>query len=120
MLRTASATIICAVPRLLLIGLAMAAVLWATPRLASNALSLAHDDQVHYGGHLVAGRILSMCPCTAQLAEAQYVRGTYHARTPTQLALLTSQRPRSMRARLAEAPVLASSALRHLGARLTA
>jgi hypothetical protein len=94
-----------------------AGLLWVTPRVASGALSLAHNDQVHYGGHLVAGRILSLCPCTTGLAETQYIRGTYHAHTPTQLALLTTQRPQTMRARLAEAPVLASGALRHIAIR---
>jgi hypothetical protein len=103
-----------------MIGLVSAGLLWVAPRVASSALSLAHNDQVHYGGHLLAGRLLSLCPCTAQLAETQYLRGTPHARTPMQLALLTSQRPQSMRARLAEAPLLASGALRHIRDRLTA
>jgi hypothetical protein len=107
------------VRRLLLIGLAVAGLVWVTPSLASGALSLAHNDQVHYGGHLVAGRLLSLCPCTARLAETQYIRGTYHARTPKQLALLTTERPASVRARLAEAPALAASAIRHIQARLT-
>lgn len=120
LLRSARARIISAVRTLLFIGLVASGLLWATPRAASSALSLAHNDQVHYGGHLVAGRVLSLCPFTAQLAETQYLRGTYHARTPAQLALLTSQRPQSMRARLAEAPVLASGALRHIRTRLTA
>ena len=92
----------------------------AVPRLTATALSIAHDDQVHYGGHLLAGRILALCPCTAQLAETQYARGMYHARTPRQLALLTTDRPHSMRARLAEAPHLARLALQHFGSRLTA
>ncbi len=104
--------------RLLLIGLAVAVLLSVTPSVAAAALSLAHNDQVHYGGHLIAGRFLSLCPCTARLAETQYVRGTYHARTPKQLALLTTQRPASVRARLAEAGVLAASAIHHIQAGL--
>lgn len=106
--------------RLLLVGLIAIALAWATPRLVAGALTLAHDDQLHYGGHLIAGRILSLCPCTAQLAEVQYFKGMSHARTPRQAALLTTQRPSSMRSRFAEAPLLAAGALRHIGGRLTA
>jgi hypothetical protein len=91
----------------------------ATPRLADGALTVVHNDQLHYGGHLVAGRILSLCPCTAQLAQNQYVRGMYHARTPHQEALLTTARPTSLRAQLSEARQMAASVMRHVGNRLT-
>lgn len=94
-------------------GLALAA-----PRLAATAVSLAHNDQLHYGGHLVAGRILALSPYTSQLAETQYARGMYHARTPRQVALLTTDRPTSLRARLAEAPRLAALTLHYLSSRL--
>jgi hypothetical protein len=108
------------VRRLTLVGLIAVGLLWATPRLASGAVTLAHDDQVHYAGHLVAGRILSLWPATARLAEVQYSRGMYHARTPREVALLTSERPTSIRGRIGEAPALASSALRRISSRLLA
>ena len=88
-------------------------------RLQELGLQVAHDDQVHYGVHLLAGRLLSLCPCTAQHAQAQYARGMYHARTPLQAALLTSQRPTSLQAHLAEAPMLAGAGLRWLAARMS-
>ena len=87
------------------------------PRAQALTMQLIHNDQLHYGSHLIAGRILSLCPCTDQLAETQYVKGMYHARTPLQIALLTTQRPGGMRARLGEAPVLARAGLRLLRAR---
>jgi hypothetical protein len=76
-------------------------------------LSLAHNNKVHYGVHLLAGRVFSLCPCTTSFADEQYARGLYHATTSRQADLLTSARPTSMRARLAEAPQLAAGALRH-------
>jgi hypothetical protein len=88
--------------------------------LAGGALSLAHDNQVHYVGHLLAGRLFSLCPCTTRLADDQYARGLYHAETPRQEALLTSQRPTSLRAHVAEAPYLAAGALRRVGRMLPA
>src|SRR5438105_15569050 len=87
----------------MLIAVLAAGVVWATPRVTDATLSLLHNDQVHYGGHLIAGRILSLCPCTTHLAETQYVKGMYHARTPHQVPLLASLRPTSMRARLGDA-----------------
>ena len=106
--------------RLTLIALATVGLVWATPRFAGAAVGVARNDAVHYGGHLLAGRILSLCPCTMQLAETQYVKGMYHARSPRQAALLTSQRPTSLRGRIAEAPLLAAGAVRHLSRHLPA
>jgi len=83
--------------------------------LRTFALQAAHADQVHYVGHLVAGRVLSLCPCTLQLAETQYAKGMYHARTTRQAALLTDARPTTLRARLIEAPQLVAAVLRRLG-----
>jgi hypothetical protein len=71
-------------------------------------------DEVHYGGHLLAGRLLSLCPFTADLAEIQYARGLRHARTPAQAALLTTQRPTSTRERLADVPLLVAEAARQV------
>jgi hypothetical protein len=84
------------------------------PSLARVALQVGHDDQVHYVGHLVAGRVLSLCSCTATLAERQYARGVYHARTPRQLALLTTARPTTLDQRLKEAPEFVSALVRRV------
>jgi hypothetical protein len=80
-----------------------------TPGLTRAALQVGHDDQVHYVVHLVAGRVFSLCPCTAGLADNQYARGMYHAHTPRQQALLTTARPTSLRQQLKETPVLVSA-----------
>jgi hypothetical protein len=93
----------------------VAAMLTVAPRLRSVALQVAHDDQLHYAGHLLAGRVLSLCPCTVQLAEMHYAKGMFHARTPREEALLTSDRPTTWRARLIEAPRLIAATLRRLG-----
>src|ERR1051325_4995155 len=92
------------VSRPLVIAVVAVVLLCATPWVANGALSVAHDDQVHYGGHLLAGRIFSLCPCTAELAETQLIKAMYHARTPRQAALLTTQRPTSIGEHIAEAP----------------
>jgi hypothetical protein len=106
--------------RLALVALvATGFVALATPRLAQATLDIAHDDQVHYVGHLVAGRLFSLCPCTLRLADEQYTRGLYHARTPKQVALLTTERSASPRAAFAETPRLVAGALRHIGRRVS-
>jgi hypothetical protein len=87
------------------------------PRAQALTLQFLHNDQLHYGSHLLAGRVFSLCPCTDQLAETQYIKGLQHARSPLQVALLTTQRPSGLRARLHEAPLLASAGLRLLTAR---
>jgi hypothetical protein len=100
-----------------LLGLALVGVLGLgsqLPNVWGLAVRVARTDEVHYGGHLVAGRLLSLCPGGAELAENQYARGLYHARTPRQKALLTTQRPTSARAHLAEARLLASAAVRRV------
>ena|SRR5437870_1595421 len=84
------------------------------PHLWGVAVRVARTDQVHYGGHLVAGRLLSLWPGAAEMAENQYARGLYHARTPRQAALLTTQRPTGAWARLAEAWMVAAAAVRRV------
>ncbi|HEY1295527.1 MAG TPA: hypothetical protein VGJ60_20810 [Chloroflexota bacterium] len=84
------------------------------PGLTRVALQVGHDDQVHYVGHLVAGRIFSLCPCTANIAEHQYFRGMYHARTPREKALLTTARPTTWRERFDEAPEFVSALVRRV------
>jgi hypothetical protein len=87
------------------------------PRAEAFTRQVIRNDQLHYGVHLLGGRILSLCPCTDQLAETQYIKGLAHARSPLQVALLTAERPRGIRARLSEAPRLARAGLRLLTAR---
>src|SRR4051794_30528561 len=73
------------------------------PQVWDIAVRVTRTDEVHYGGHLVAGRLFSLWPGGAEMAENQYARGLYHARTPHQAALLTTQRPSGALAHLAEA-----------------
>jgi hypothetical protein len=84
------------------------------PGLTRAALQVGHDDQVHYIGHLLAGRVLSLCPCTAAFAEHQYSRGMYHAHTPRQKALLTTARPTTLHERLKETPDLVGALVRRM------
>jgi hypothetical protein len=103
--------------RATIIALGLVAVLGlavSAPSLTRTALQVGHDDQLHYVVHLFAGRVLSLCPCTAQMANNQYTRGMYHARTPRQQALLTTARPTNLHERLREAPVLVSALVRHV------
>jgi hypothetical protein len=93
-----------------LVGVALVGVV----AMGSLALRVAHTDEVHYGGHLVAGRLFSLLPGGAELAENQYARGLYHARTARQTALLTTQRPTGARAHLAEARMFAAAAVRRV------
>ncbi len=84
------------------------------PQIWGLALRVARTDEVHYGGHLVAGRIFSLWPGGTDLAEEQYTRGLYHARTPRQAALLTTHRPSGALAHLAEARMVAAAAARRV------
>ena len=79
-------------PSFAVLGLALLVAVLALPGATRLALGVAHNDRVHYVGHLVAGQLLSVCPCTASLAQTQYVKGMAHAHTPRQVALL-SERP---------------------------
>ena len=104
----------------MLLGFVGLGLLLTSPRLAESALGAVHNDRVHYVGHLVAGRLFSLCPCTQQLAETQYLKGMYHARTPRQAALLTTGRPTSLDGRVGEARDLAVAGLQRIGRRLSA
>jgi uncharacterized membrane protein YedE/YeeE len=57
--------------------------------------TLAHGDHLHFAVHMVAGRLLDLCPCTRHAAAVQYVRASYHAKTATELALVRNARPTS-------------------------
>jgi hypothetical protein len=109
-------------PHKVVLGLAIPAVIALASLsggVTSSVVQLAHNDRVHYGGHLLAGRLFSLSPWTAQLAETQYAKGLYHARTPRQVALLTTTRPADLRARLRETPVLVSGFARYISQHLT-
>jgi len=80
--------------------------------------TLQTSDAVHYGVHLVAGRTLSLCPCTRDLAAEQYEKAMWHARTPHQWALLTIDRPRTPWEAITDALQLSASSLRWLGGHL--
>jgi len=107
-------------PRVVKTGLVGAVLVGAValgglaPQVWGLAVRVARTDEVHYGGHLVAGRLLSLWPGGAELAENQYARGLYHARTPRQAALLTTQRPTGAGAHLAEAWMVAAAAARRM------
>jgi len=62
--------------------------------------------------HLGFGRIADICPCTRRLAEDQYARALWHVRTERQEELVTSQRPRSPRARVDDTVEIVGSGFR--------
>jgi hypothetical protein len=89
---------------LLLLGILVASVLAvsigclvATDRSTpgSPAQRQAHDI-LHFWGHLLAGRTLTLTPGMRHHASGQYYRAAFHARTPHQRALLGSERPHSL------------------------
>src|SRR5581483_7597903 len=80
--------------------------------------ALQANDAVHYGAHLVAGRTLSLCPCTRDLAAIQYSKALWHARTPHQRALLTTDRPHTAWGIVTDALQLSASSLRWIGGHL--
>jgi plastocyanin len=57
--------------------------------------ALEHGDHLHYAGHLAAGRLLDICPCTRRAAAAQYYYARFHAVTSRQMAVLATTRPGS-------------------------
>src|SRR5829696_3349580 len=84
--RTGSAIVL--VPLTLIAGLVLAD--WReAPRTApefvpSVSWAIDRGDRLHYVGHLVLGRLLELCPCTAPMAADQYDRADAHARTTRQ------------------------------------
>jgi plastocyanin len=55
--------------------------------------TLASGDHLHFAFHIVAGRILDICPCTRRAAGAQYYRAHFHALTPLQKAVANNTHP---------------------------
>jgi len=57
--------------------------------------AIEYGDRLHYVGHLLLGRTLDLCACAEDVAAEQYKRAQWHGRTARQLALVTSDRPRT-------------------------
>jgi hypothetical protein len=75
------------------------------------------NDSVHYGVHLLLGRSLALYPRTRRLADLQYSKARFHARTRHQLALVTTDRPHTAAAAVRDAFRLGISGLEWLGGR---
>jgi len=73
---------------------------------------LDNGDRTHYAIHLALGRVLDLCPCTQDLADTQYWRAHFHARTPHELQLVTQARPATPVERVADAADLVSGGMR--------
>jgi hypothetical protein len=58
--------------------------------------AIEYGDHLHFVGHLLLGRVLDLCACAHDVAADQYERAEWHGRTARQLALVTSDRPRSV------------------------
>jgi plastocyanin len=68
----------------------------AGPSVSARVVAaVSNGDHLHYAFHVLAGRVLDICPCTRRAAAAQYYRATYHAITPRQRAVLAASPPRS-------------------------
>jgi hypothetical protein len=87
--------------------------------LQSHALTeLETNGSLHYVVHLMLGRVLALDPSTRRLADWQYSKARYHSRTPHQLALVTTERPRSVAATISDAVRLSINGLEWLGGRV--
>ena len=87
--------------------------------LQSQALTrVERDNSVHYGVHLLLGRALALYPPTRRLADWQYYKARWHARTRYQRALVTTDRPHSAAAAVSDAFGLGISGLKWLGGRV--
>ena len=67
----------------------------STDPRARAAWAWEYGDHLHYGIHLVAGRVLDLCPCSRNAAGAQYYYAKFHAITPRQKAVLANSKPSS-------------------------
>jgi len=68
----------------------------SSDRRAQAAWALEHGDHLHFAGHLLAGRLLDVCPCTRRAAAAQYFYGRFHAVTPLQKSVIGNTNPHSI------------------------
>jgi hypothetical protein len=73
---------------------------------------LDNGDRTHYAIHLALGRVLDLCPCTQDLADTQYWRARFHARTQYELQLVTRDRPATPIERVADAADIVSGGVR--------
>ena len=71
----------------------------ATP-LGQVAMAIDHGDRLHYVVHLAVGRLTDVTPWTTWYAEDQYNRAIRHAKTERQIALVTTDRPATLRQRV--------------------
>jgi hypothetical protein len=55
---------------------------------ARIAWALRRGHHLHYAVHLIAGRLLDLCPCTRAAASTQYYRARFHAVTRRQRAVV--------------------------------
>jgi plastocyanin len=62
---------------------------------ARAAWAWEYGDHLHYAGHLVAGRVLDLCPCSRNAAGAQYYYAKFHAITSRQKAVVVNSKPSS-------------------------
>jgi hypothetical protein len=59
--------------------------------------AIRRHERLHFGLHLAAGRVLSVCPCTRDQSQEQYGKAAAHAPSPQERALVTSERPHRYR-----------------------
>jgi hypothetical protein len=78
-------------------------------------VALQAKNSVHYGVHLLAGRTLSLCPCTRGLAAVQYSKAAWHARNQHQRALVTTDRPHTVWEAVGDTVGLGFSGIQWLG-----
>ena len=52
-----------------------------------------HGNRVHFAVHILAGRVLDVCPCTRGAAHTQYYRALFHVLTARQHAVALNTRP---------------------------
>src|SRR5437763_429632 len=71
--------------------------------LGQVAAAIDHGDHLHYVVHLAIGRAADLTPWTRKLADDQYLRAAQHVRTGRQEALVTTERPTTLKARVLDA-----------------
>ena len=64
--------------------------------LGQVATAIDHGDHLHYVVHLTLGRVDDSTPFTEAFAEDQNDRAIRYARTPRQIALVTTDRPATL------------------------
>ena len=95
---------------------------WAGPFMHRVELKIREHEKLHYGIHLTLGRALAVCPCTRRWSASQYYKASFHAHTPRQTALVTTERPNltSVRSILRDTVRLAGGGVKWAGDHLLA